>query len=302
MELQQLRYAVAIAEEQSFTRAAQRCFVVQSALSRQIKSLESELGVRLFARTSRKVEVTPAGEAFVKQARLCLQAAERAKASAAAAHGQIRGSLTIGVIPTVTAVDIAAVLGAFRRSYPEVGVHVRTGGSDEFLRRIAAGELDVGVLGLAEGVTPRGVQTRELSQERLVAVLSEGHRLAGRRRLRLKDLADKPFVDFPEGSSGREQSDLAFERARLRREVSLEVNTADLLTGLVRQGLGVALVAPSVAREAPGCVCIPVSDSPVRVEYLAWDSFNPSPAAQAFVDSILMPTGQRPLSLTATTA
>lgn len=302
MELQQLRYAVAIAEEQSFTRAAQRCFVVQSALSRQIKSLESELGVRLFARTSRKVKVTPAGEAFVKQARLCLQAAERAKASAAAAHGQIRGSLTIGVIPTVTAVDIAAVLGAFRRSYPEVGVHVRTGGSDEFLRRIAAGQLDVGVLGLAEGVTPRGVQMRELSQERLVAVLSERHRLAGRRRLRLKDLADEPFVDFPEGSSGREQSDLAFDRARLRREVSLEVNTADLLTGLVRQGLGVALVAPSVAREAPGCVCIPVSDGPVRVEYLAWDSFNPSPVAQVFVDSILMPTGQRPLSLTATTA
>ena len=293
---------MAIAEEQSFTRAAQRCFVVQSALSRQIKSLESELGVRLFARTSRKVKVTPAGEAFVKQARLCLQAAERAKASAAAAHGQIRGSLTIGVIPTVTAVDIAAVLGAFRRSYPEVGVHVRTGGSDEFLRRIAAGELDVGFLGLAEGVTPRGVQTRELSQERLVAVLSEGHRLAGRRRLRLKDLADEPFVDFPEGSSGREQSDLAFDRARLRREVSLEVNTADLLTGLVRQGLGVALVAPSVAREAPGCVCIPVSDGPVRVEYLAWDSFNPSPVAQVFVDSILMPIGQRPLSLTATTA
>ena len=192
--------------------------------------------------------------------------------------------------------------GAFRRSYPEVGVHVRTGGSDEFLRRIAAGQLDVGFLGLAEGVTPQGVQTRELSQERLVAVLAEGHRLAGQHRLRLKDLADEPFVDFPEGSSGREQSDLAFDRASLRREVSLEVNTADLLTGLVRQGLGVALVAPSVARQAPGCVCIPVSDGPVRVEYLAWDSFNPSPVAQAFVDSILMPTGQRPLSLTATTA
>ena len=301
MELQQLRYAVAIAEEQSFTRAAERCFVVQSALSRQIKSLESELGVRLFARTSRKVEATPAGEAFVEQARLCLGAAERAKVAAAAAHGDIRGALTIGVIPTVTAVDVAAVLGAFRRSYPEVGVNVRTGGSDEFLRRIAAGELDVGFLGLAEGVTPQGVQTRELSRERLVAVLAEGHRLAERRRLRLEDLADEPFVDFPEGSSGREQSDLAFDRAGLRREVSFEVNTADLLTGLVRQGLGVALVAPSVAREAPGCVCIPVSDGPVRVEYLAWDSFNPSPAAQAFVDSILMPQPKSP-SPTAATA
>ena len=288
---------MAIAEEQSFTRAAQRCFVVQSALSRQIKSLESELGVRLFARTSRKVEVTPAGEAFVQQARLCLQAAERAKTSAAAAHGDIRGALTIGVIPTVTAVDVAAVLGAFRRGYPEVGVHVRTGSSDEFLRRIAAGELDVGFLGLAEGVTPQGVQTRELSRERLVAVLAEGHRLAERRRLRLEDLADEPFVDFPEGSSGREQSDLAFDRAGLRREVSFEVNTADLLTGLVRQGLGAALVAPSVAREAPGCVCISVSDGPVRVEYLAWDSFNPSPAAQAFVDSIPARPAHRPCSL-----
>ena len=292
---------MAIAEEQSFTRAAERCFVVQSALSRQIKSLESELGVRLFARTSRKVEATPAGEAFVEQARLCLRAAERAKVAAAAAHGDIRGALTIGVIPTVTAVDVAAVLGAFRRGYPEVGVHVRTGGSDEFLRRIAAGELDLGFLGLAEGVTPRGVQTRELSRERLVAVLAEGHRLTERRRLRLEDLADEPFVDFPEGSSGREQSDLAFDRAGLRREVSFEVNTADLLTGLVRQGLGAALVAPSVAREAPGCVCIPVSDGPVRVEYLAWDSFNPSPAARAFVNSILMPQPKSP-SPTAATA
>lgn len=301
MELQQLRYAVAIAEEQSFTRAAERCFVVQSALSRQIKSLESELGVRLFARTSRKVEATPAGEAFVEQARLCLRAAKRAKVAAAAAHGDIRGALTIGVIPTVTAVDVAAVLGAFRRGYPEVGVHVRTGGSDEFLRRIAAGELDVGFLGLAEGVTPRGVQMRELSRERLVAVLAEGHRLAGRRRLRLEDLAGETFVDFPEGSSGREQSDLAFDRAGLRREVSFEVNTADLLTGLVRQGLGAALVAPSVAREAPGCVCIPISDGPVRVEYLAWDSFNPSPVAQVFVDSILMPQPKSP-SPTAATA
>ena len=219
-----MRYAVAIAEEQSFTRAAERCFVVQSALSRQIKSLESELGVTLFARTSRKVEVTPAGEAFVKQARLCLQAAERAKVAAAAAHGEIRGSLTIGVIPTVTAVDVAAVLGAFRHNHPEVSVHVRTG----------------------------------------------------------------------------EQSDLAFDRAGLRREVSFEVNTAELLTGLVRQGLGAALVAPSVAREVPGCACIPVSDGPVRVEYLAWDSFNPSPAAQAFVDSVPVPQPRSP-SLTATT-
>ncbi len=91
-----MRYAVAIAEEKSFTRAAERCFVVQSALSRQIKSLESELGVMVFARTSRRVTVTPAGEAFLAQARLCLAAAERAGADAAAAQGTVRGPLRVG--------------------------------------------------------------------------------------------------------------------------------------------------------------------------------------------------------------
>ena len=288
MELQQMRYALAIAEEQSFTRAAERCFVVQSALSRQIKSLESELGLTLFARTSRKVKVTPAGEAFLEQARLCLQAADRAKVEAAAAQGEVRGTLTIGVIPTVTAVDVAAVLGQFHRRHPDVRVHVRSGGSDAFLHRIADGRLDAAFLGL-------------------VAVLPSEHQLAKRRRLHLEDLADEPFVDFPAGSSGREQSDLAFQEAGLRREVSFEVTTAELLTDLVHQGLGVALIAPSVAREVPGCACVAVSDGPVRVEYLAWDSFNPSPAAQAFIDFVPAPSRQphqtpTPSSQTARTA
>ena len=71
--------------------------------------------------------------------------------------------------------------------------------------------------------------------------------------------------------------------------MSFEVTTAELLTDLVRQGLGVALIAPSVAREAHGCACVAISDGPVRVEYLAWDSFNPSPAAQAFINSVPVP-------------
>lgn len=106
MELQQMRYVAAIAEEQNFTRAAERCFVVQSALSHQIKALERELGVKLFARSSRRVELTAAGEAFLVQARASLDAADRAVSAAAAANGEIRGTLTVGVIPTVTTIDI----------------------------------------------------------------------------------------------------------------------------------------------------------------------------------------------------
>src|SRR5690625_1962324 len=94
MELQQMRYVVAVAEERSFTRAAQRCFVVQSALSHQIKALENELGVTLFARTSRRVAPTAAGEAFLGAAREALAAADRAVAEAGAATGELRGTLT----------------------------------------------------------------------------------------------------------------------------------------------------------------------------------------------------------------
>src|SRR3954453_8025852 len=106
MELHQLRYVLAVAETSSFTRAAERCLVVQSALSHQIARLERELGARLFERTSRRVRLTPAGAAFLPAAHQCLDAAQRAAAEVAAAVGQVRGHLRVAVIPVITAVDV----------------------------------------------------------------------------------------------------------------------------------------------------------------------------------------------------
>lgn len=287
MELQQLRYVIAVAEEKNFTRAAERCFVVQSSLSHQIKALEHELGVTLFARSSRRVELTAAGDAFLVHARASLDAAERAASEAAAANGQIRSPLTVGVIPTVTAIDIPAALGQFHRTHPHVRISLRGGGSDEFIDAISAGRMDVAVLGLPNSTPPTGVSTRVLAREQLVAVVSTGHPLAGRRRLRLDDLADDVFVDFPEGTPGRVQSDLAFRAAGVRRDVAFEVMSTDLILDLVRQGLVVAMLSPAVIpNDADDLRTIPVTAGPTRVEYLAWSSFNPSPAAQAFLDTL----------------
>ena len=287
MELQQLRYVIAVAEEKNFTRAAERCFVVQSSLSHQIKALEHELGVTLFARSSRRVELTAAGDAFLVHARASLDAAERAASEAAAANGQIRGTLTVGVIPTVTAIDIPAALGQFHRTHPHVRISLRGGGSDEFIDAISAGRMDVAVLGLPNSTPPTGVSTRVLAREQLVAVVSTGHPLAGRRRLRLDDLADDVFVDFPEGTPGRVQSDLAFRAAGVRRDVAFEVMSTDLILDLVRQGLVMAMLSPAVIpNDADDLRTIPVTAGPTRVEYLAWSSFNPSPAAQAFLDTL----------------
>src|SRR5690606_1829645 len=155
MELQQLRYVIAVAEERNFTRAAARCFVVQSALSHQVKALERELGVPLFARTSRRVELTAAGEAFVTAARQSLEAADRAAAAATAVTtGQLTGVIVSGMIPRVAVIDIPATLRDFHEQHPDVRIRLRGGGSDEFLPQIEAGSMDVAVLGLAKTSPP----------------------------------------------------------------------------------------------------------------------------------------------------
>lgn len=286
MEFQQLRYVVAVAEDRSFTRAAKRCFVVQSALSHQIKALETELGVPLFARTSRRVELTEAGEAFLHHARASLDAAERAVASAAAVTGEVRGTLTIGVIPTVTAIDLPAVLGEFHRAYPAVRIKVRTGASDEFVAAIGEGSVDVAVLGLPESTPPIGVAKRILAREHLMAVVGAQHRLAHRRRLRLPDLADETFVDFPVNSPGRAQSDLAFHAAGIRRDVTFETTNIGLMLGLVRQNLAVTLLPAAMVPASSDLRTIPVVDGPTRIQYLAWSDFNPSPATRAFLAAV----------------
>lgn len=287
-----MRYVVAVAEERSFTRAAERCFVVQSALSHQIKALEHELGVTLFARSSRRVELTPSGRAFLPQARASLEAAERAVADSTAATGRISGTLALGVIPTVTAIDIAATLGAFHRDHPEVRIALRGGGSDTFVSAIGDGRLDVAVLGLPDTGPPQGVASRVLGRQRHVAVVSARHRLARRRRVRLADLADEPFVDFSQGTPGRIQSDLAFRSAGLRREVAFEAMSTDLILDLVREDLVITLLPPAVVPEDPDLRTIAVTGGPTRIEYLAWSGFNPSPAAQAFVSSIRTADGE----------
>lgn len=285
-----MRYVVAVAEERSFTRAAERCLVVQSALSHQIKALEREIGATLFARTSRRVDVTAAGEAFLASARASLDAAERAMADATATTGQITGTLTLGLIPTVTAVDMPAALSQFRRAHPAATITLREGRSDDFIAAIIAGSIDVAVLGLPESMPPKGVATRQIARERLVAVLSAGHRLAHRRRLRLRDLADETFVDFPADTPGRAQSDIAFRAAGIRREVAFEAMNTQLMLDLVAHDLAITLLSPAVVPANERLRCITVSDGPTRIEYLAWSAFNPSPTARAFLDGLPVTT------------
>ncbi|MFI5894716.1 LysR family transcriptional regulator [Actinoplanes sp. NPDC051513] len=286
MELQQMRYVLAVAATGNFTRAAKQCLVVQSALSHQIAALERELGAKLFARTSRRVALTPAGEAFLPAARACLEAADRAAADAAAATGEIRGRLTVGIIPTVTGIDLPRALHDFLRAHPQVRIALRSAGSDDLAAGIRAGEVDVAVLGLPESVKPRGVRHRALNHDHHVAVVAPDHALARLARVDLATLASEPFADFPAGTPGRAQSDLAFAAAALTREVAFEAMSTDLMIGLIRRSLAVALLPSRFVADLPDLVTIPVTNGPARVEYLAWSDFNPTPAATAFLEIV----------------
>jgi DNA-binding transcriptional LysR family regulator len=286
MELQQMRYVVAVAETANFTRAAERCHVVQSALSHQIKRLEHELGATLFARTSRRVSLTPAGEAFLPAARQALEAADRAAADAAAAVGEVRGRLSVGVIPTVAAVDVPAALRDLRRRHPQVRVALRTGASDKLTAEVADGQLDVAFLGLPSTARPTGVRSHELARDRLVAVLAPDHPLAGAQDVGLADLASEPFVDFPYGTAGRAQTDRAFARSGLSRDVAFEVTDAPLMAQVIRHGLAIGFLPSTYLERAPelsGLATATVTDAPTRVEYVVWGKPGPTPATRAFL-------------------
>ncbi|MGK8490216.1 LysR family transcriptional regulator [Nocardia asiatica] len=282
MELQQMRYVLAVAETNSFTRAAERCLVVQSALSHQIARLERELGARLFERTSRRVRLTPAGAAFLPAARQCLDAAERAAAEVAAAVGEVRGRLAVGLIPTVAAVDIPEALRDFRGRHPHVRISLRVGASEELVEKVEQGAIDVAFLGLPTTARPRGVAAHALARDRLVAVVAPDHPLAGEPTVDLRRLACEVFVDLPAGTAGRLQSDQAFEAAGLDRDVAFEVTSADYIARLVRPGLAVAMLPSAYAPQLEGVVTLEVADAPARVEYVIW-SRNRPPAATAFL-------------------
>ena len=280
MDLQQLRYVVEVAATSSFTRAAERCFVTQSALSHQIAALERELGQRLFVRSSRSVRLTEVGEAFVIPARTAVMAADQAKEDAAAAVGDIVGTLRLGVIPTVTAVDVPALLVAYRDAHPSARVELRVGNSDALMDAVRRGDLDAALLGLREDIQPTGVASRLLASESLVVVVPTAHSLAQAASVGIGDLARMTFADFPAGTSGRAQSDAAFAAAGVERDVAFEADSAELILELVAVGLAVTLLAPgAVVRSSADVATVHLGGGPVRNEYVAWDAAAPRSVA-----------------------
>ncbi|MCI2239966.1 LysR family transcriptional regulator [Paenibacillus sp. TRM 82003] len=279
----QLRCALAVAGTLHFTRAAHEVGIAQSALSAHVARLEDELGTALFERTSRSVRLTSAGEALLPRARAVLAELDRLRTDVAAATGAVEGPLRIGTIPTLADVDLAGLLARLREQHPGVRATVVEQTSARTVADVVAGTLDVGFTGTALSEPPVGVQTQVITTEPLVAVVAEDDPWARRHRLRLREVARRPGVDFPAGTSGRRQSDEAFAAAGLARDVAVESSSAPFLLDLVRAGVGVALLPAAAARTAGGVRAVAVADAPVRRVCAVHAGAGSSAAARAFL-------------------
>ncbi|MNJ47310.1 HTH-type transcriptional regulator CynR [compost metagenome] len=285
MNLKQIEYALAVVDTGSFTRAAERCHVVQSALSHQIARLEETLGVSLFERSSRRVRLTPAGEAFVRSARPALEATRRIAEDVAAACGEVRGQLSIGEITSLTELDLVDLLAGFHRQHPKVDIRWLMAKSELLIADVQERRLDVGFIGVWPGQRLEGVEFRLLAEEELVAVLPMGHALTAVEALTLADLEDQPLVDFPAGTGARRQTDEAFAAAGVRHRVQFEVTNVRLVEKFVQRSLAVGLVPARIASSFKDVAIVAVRDAPQRHLYAIW-SKNPTPAARAFVHMV----------------
>lgn len=287
MELRQLRYLVALADEHHFTRAAAREHVAQPALSQQILRLEAELGLALVQRTTRRVALTEAGELMVARARRVLAEVASAQAEVAGLRGLRTGQVTVGAMHTMGPVDLSALLADFRDAYPGVELSVREQASEELAEMLRADELDLAFLSVTERIGSHGLSLHRLVEEELVVVLPLHHELAQRSEgLALAALAQDTFISFREGSRLRELLVSAGHSVGFQPHVALESNDARRICSLVSRGLGVAILPRSDAQDAGGAVAVAELCQPPlsRDITLAWRADRrQSPACEAFL-------------------
>lgn len=280
MELRHLRYFVAVGEECHFGRAAERLHIAQPPLSQQIKALEHELGVRLLNRSTRKVELTPAGERFLDRARAILATLDAASVEATRIAAGEAGRLAIGFTGTATYELLPTLSRVLHEDLP--GIELDLKGEMLTPRQVAAladGTIDLGFL--RPPVNDPGVEVRVLRREPLIAALPESHPLAGNASVRLADLKNNTFISYPshQRSVVHDAVFAACRRAGFRPTDVQEVAETSTLVAFVAAGRGVALVPASVQHlHITGATFKPLAGTTGEVELaVAWRKGDDSP-------------------------
>lgn len=285
MELRQLAYLVAVAEEGGFTRAAEKLHVAQPGISAQIRQLERELGQPLFDRAGRTVRLTAAGAAVLPHARAALAAVTGARLAVEELTGLLRGHVAVGTVTSLGAdTDLPGLLAGFHDAHPGVEITLAEDTSDQLLAGLLDGRYDLALAGLA-GSAPAGIDTLTFVDAELVAAVAPGDPLARRKSVPLAELDGRPLILLPHGTGLRAAVEDGCAAAGFRPRVAFEAGNPEVLAALAERGLGVALLPAALAASRPGLRAIPLTRPALRSRLvLAWPAKRmAAPAARALL-------------------
>jgi DNA-binding transcriptional LysR family regulator len=246
MDLRQLEYFVAVAEERNFTRAAERVHISQSGVSSQIRQLERELGAELFDRSGRATRLTVAGKAALEHARAALAAAEAVGQAVGEVSDVIRGRLVVGMVVGCTVTPLFDALAGFHEAHPGVEIALVEDTSERLVEGVRDGGVDLALIGCA-GATPDGLDALTVIDERLAAAVPHGHPLAGEGQVSLREVAAYPLICMPHGTGLRGVLDQACAEQRLAPVIALQASAPDAIADLAARGLGVGVLSESMA-------------------------------------------------------
>ena len=258
MEVHQLRYVCAIADTGNFSRAAERCKIAQPSLSQQVLKLEEELGTKLFDRLGRSIRLTEAGRAFIPRARAILHQMEAARSSAADQNTDLRGSVAVGVIPTVAPYLMPRYTARFAKKYPDAKLRIVEETTSVLVEGLRDLSLDVAILALP--LRHKDLELFPIRTEPLFAALSANHPRASAKSLSLKDLRGESFVMLRDGHCFRDLSIDTCTRARITPNIVFESGQFSSLLGMVAAGVGVSLVPEMAVDRNVACRYVRLSD------------------------------------------
>lgn len=245
MEFHQLRDFMAVAATGNFSQAAHRCRVAQPSLSKAVQRLEAEMGVKLLVRSKRRTVLTPAGEILYRHALRIIGEVEQAKREMAETNGSRRGTVKIGVIPTISPYFLPRVLAQFAQNFPATDVVVVEDRAVALLHLIDVGELDLALLSLL--MSDNGFVQETLFTEELLLTVPSEHPLAIKDKIEMKDLEAERFILIKESHAPDEHILKDWQKSDLHLRIILENSQIETVQSLVMAGLGISLV-PQMAR------------------------------------------------------
>jgi LysR family transcriptional regulator, hydrogen peroxide-inducible genes activator len=276
MEFHQLRYVCAVADTGSFSRAAERCQIAQPSLSQQVLKLEEDLGAKLFDRLGRSVRLTEVGRAFIPHARAILEQMDVARAIVSDKNADLRGSVAIGVIPTVAPYLIPSYTAAFTKKYPDAKLRIVEETTSVLVEGLRDLSIDVAILALP--LRYKDLELFPIRTEPLFAVMRRDHPHAFAESLALKDLRGESFVMLRDGHCFRDLSIATCTRARITPNIAFESGQFSSLLGMVAAGIGVSLIPEMAIDRNVGCRYVRLSDAQatrtIVVAVLRGRSFN----------------------------